>query len=329
MKISTPGMIKGCLTVLAFTTGFYWQRALAPESTVTPILPINVQVFGEHRSVRVTWYEQQWHHADGYIVRYRPADEICADSLIVFRDQFCRILDLKDDTKYFISVRAFNKMGKSPYTPEIAARTYYAFEDFSQHNGPLDPRKWYPENGYITPVRNNQVDAAEIQQYLSKIKRSYGQYQLANPKDDVVIECQFRIGYPNVGGAGVIIRSEKAINSKYYHGYTAYVFWTGNQWELRLEESARDCDPMRSPRPVLMHRLAADSWIKVCLQKQGKQLTARVYDLMNYTLLAEISHEDRGEGNRPGIKDTYCGFYTCQYGGNTIFADNFGLRRVF
>ncbi|MBN2013349.1 fibronectin type III domain-containing protein [candidate division KSB1 bacterium] len=306
---------------------FYWQRAITPESARQPSIPMDVNAVGENKSIVLTWIDSDWSNTDGYVLYYGTESGKYTDSLIVRDSLLVRVSGLHDDTRYFFKVRSFNKVGLSPISQEVSAQTYYVFEDFNQHNGTLDPNKWQPEIGYLTPVSNKQVDAAEIEQYLGRIKKSYGQYKLANPTDDVIIECQFKIGYPNVGGAGVMLRAEKVHAKRYYSGYTAYIFWTGEQWELRLEESNRDICAMQPPKPLELAPLKPNSWVKVSLEKQGNLLTARVFDLADYSLLGMVQHKEKKRSKRPQRDDGYCGFYTCQYGGNTIIADNFGLKR--
>ena len=106
------------------------------------------------------------------------------------------------------------------------------------------------------------------------------------------------------------------------------LFWNGKNWELRLEESSIDKYAMKTPSPIELPFIRPNSWIKISLQKKGKQLRASVIDLSDYKILGTLHHKYKKRGRRPKMRDMYCGFYTCQYGGNTITVDNFGMKRV-
>ena len=63
------------------------------------------------------------------------------------------------------------------------------------------------------------------------------------------------------------------------------------------------------------------------MYKNG-EIQAAVFRLSDYTTLGAISAKDNSDGKRPSESDTFCGFFTTQYGGNIIYADNFGIRRI-
>lgn len=305
------------------------KRSTVPADTKAPDAPIKLEAFGEYRSVVLKWKKVPDEDVKGYIIYYGTVSKIYTEMINVDNIDIFRISDLLDDTQYFFAVSAFDNAGnKSSFSPEATAITYIAFEDFTQDDGPLDPQKWHAEIGFITPVIDNCVNAANIVEDFGRIRKSFGQYKLSNPLDNFVIECQFKIGFANVGGAGLMLRAEKAKPKRFYKGYTTYLFWNGAEWEFRLEESLVDRFAVKNYSLLKLSSLHTNDWIKVCLKLDGKKLTASVISLSDYSHLGTINYKYEKRGRRPRSSDYFCGFYTCQYGGNVIFVDNFGIKRT-
>lgn len=308
---------------------FYWQHATTPESKRSFNIPAKLQAFGEYKSIVLKWESPNTSNKTGYMIYYGKKSSEYTDTLITYNTNLFRIPDLEDNTRYYCAIAVFHDLASvSKKSPEISAITYVKYENFKQTDGPLNSKKWRTEKNYITPVNNQQVGAAEIEAYMGRIKRSFGQYRLIQPKDNVAVECEFKLGNPNVGGAGVMLRSEKVRSNRYYKGYNAYLYWTGQDWELRLEECQVDHQTMERPAPVKIPSLEAGSWVKIRLEKMGRQLQASVVKLPDYSQLASIEYKYDKKGARPKSKDHFCGFYTCQYGGNTIIVDNFGIQQL-
>ena len=308
---------------------FYWQKVTSPEIKIVLQAPTNLQAFGEYKSVLLIWDIKTIANGDIFKIYYGKKHSEYTDTIYTDNNNYFKINNLDDDTQYYFAISILNRFqNESTLSAEISTVTYFSFADFNQSNGPLNPEIWHTESNFITPVTDNHVEAVEIEKYMGKITKSFGQYNLSNPLDDFIIECQFKIGHPNVGGAGIMARAQKARHGRYYKGYLAYLFWVGDRWELRLEESNVDYQAMENVPPVILTDIKSNDWIKISFQKKGTLLEAVVRNMSDYSVIGIIQCNYKKRGIRPKAKDNFCGFYTCQYGRNTIQVDNFGLKRV-
>ena len=267
----------------------------------------------------------------GYKIYYGTESKAYTDTLFATSEiSSAEIKGLEDDRRYFFAIATVDVNNKeSDRSDEVSLRTYAAYEDFSHLAGNLDSTKWHYEVGYAVPVVDEMVAAAEVQFNDVHIRRSFGQYLKLTPTDNVIVECDFKLGTPNVGGAGLMVRSEKANPDRYYKGYNAFIFWNFNNWELRLEESLVDRSAMPNAVPVKLPEIGSDEWVELSLVYTSTEIQASVFRLLDYSILGTIAAKDTvAKGKRPYEADNFCGFFTTQYGGNIIYADNFGIRRV-
>jgi predicted RNase H-related nuclease YkuK (DUF458 family) len=305
------------------------KRAIPPDSNRLSF-PTDFRATGNFRSIKLHWTPINQKDIAGYKIYVGTASKSYTDTIVVNNDISIKDLkELGDDQQYFFAISTMDVNHKeSELSDEIETRTYIAFEDFSQADETLDTTKWHYEVGYTVPVVEQTVSAAEIQLNDVQMRRSFGQYLKYTPINNFAVECDFKLGTPNVGGAGLMIRSELSNPEKYYKGYNAFIFWNFNNWELRLEESLIDKFAMPNATPIKLPEIRSDEWIKLSILYNKGLIEAAVRRLSDNSVLGTISaNDDNPEGKRPTESDKYCGFFTTQYGGNIIYADNFGIRR--
>ncbi len=305
------------------------KRAVPPDANHLTF-PSEIRFSSNASTLTLYWKPLPQNDIAGYKIYFGTSAAGFSDTILVGKDttQF-EINNLSPDQQYFCAISSVDIYNKESERSEpIMARTYIAFEDFSQDQGQLDTTKWHLEPGSIVPVVQGMVAAADIQFNDVKMRRSFGQYLAYTPLNNFAVDCHFILGVPNVGGAGLMIRSELAKPDKYYKGYNAFLFWNLTNWELRLEESALDRYAMKSPKPVPMPEIRPDEWVKLTLSYRSGSIEAIAYRLSDYSVLASIAAIDSTAGKRPTDADKYCGFFTTQYGRNAIYADNFGIRRL-
>lgn len=305
------------------------KRAIPPDSNQLSF-PSNFRAASNFQSIKLHWTPIDQKDIAGYKIYFGNASKSYTDTIAVSSEiSSTEMKNLNSDQQYFCAIAMVDVNNKeSERSEEIGIRTYAAFEDFSQLEEQLDTTKWHYEIGYSVPVSEEKVSAAEIQFNDVRMRRSFGQYLSYTPLNNFVIECDFQLGTPNVGGAGLMIRSQLANPEKYYKGYNAFIFWNFNNWELRLEESLVDRFAMPNATPAMLPEIRPDEWVKLSmLYKQGT-IEAAVFRLPDYSVLGSVSASDSLGGRRPYSSDKYCGFFTTQYGGNIIYADNFGIRRL-
>lgn len=305
------------------------KRAIPPESNRLSF-PSNFRAISYFRLIKLYWTPINQKDIAGYKIYSGTESKNYMDTLFVTSEvSNTELKDLKDDQQYFCAISTVDVNNKeSELSEEIGIRTYVIFEDFSQSEETLDTTKWHYEVGYSVPVIEEKVSAAEIQFNDVRMRRSFGQYLTYTPLNNFVVECDFKLGTPNVGGAGLMIRSEKANPVSYYKGYNAFIFWNFNNWELRLEESLVDRLAMPNATPFKLPEIRSDEWIKLSMLYKKGSIEAAVFRLSDYSVLGTVAASDSDEGKRPNESDNYCGFFTTQYGGNIIYADNFGIRRL-
>lgn len=306
------------------------KRAVPPDPNRLSF-PSNFRATSDFRFIKLFWTPINQKDIAGYKIYVGTASKSYADTIFVNSNISAKeINNLEDDQQYFFAIATVDVNHKeSDLSDEIGIRTYIAFEDFSQADETLDTTKWHYEVGYTVPVLGQKVSAADIQLNDVQMRRSFGQYLKYTPLNNFVVECDFKLGTPNVGGAGLMIRSELANPEKYYKGYNAFIFWNFNNWELRLEESLVDKFAMPNATPIKLPEIRSDEWIKLSMLYKKDSIEAAVFRLSDDSVLGTISANDNNnEGKRPTESDKYCGFFTTQYGGNIIYADNFGIRRL-
>lgn len=305
------------------------KRAIPPDSNRLSF-PSNFRAISGFRSITLLWTPISQKEIAGYKIYYGTESKSYSDTLFIPSEASNKeINNLKDDQPYFCAISTVDVNDKkSDLSEELSIRTYIFYEDFSQPEGILDSTKWHYEVGYSVPVIENKVSAAEIQLNNVWMRRSYGQYLNYTPLTNFAVECDFKLGTPNVGGAGLMIRSELANPEKYYKGYNAFVFWNFNNWEFRLEESLIDRLAMPNANPAKLPEIRSDEWLRLSMLYKKGSIEAIVFRLSDYSVLATISANDTDEGKRPIESDKYCGFFTTQYGGNIIYTDNFGIRKL-
>lgn len=325
--LKSKSIVLLCLAILIFN--FCEKRAIPPDSNPLSF-PSNFKAASGFRSLIVSWTPISHKDIAAYKIYYGTISKNYSDTLLAPGNTSSGLIrNLEDDTQYFCAISTMDvKNRESELSDEISLRTYAVYEDFSQSDGNLDTTKWHYEVGYSVPVINKMVNAAEIEFNDVRMRRSFGQYLNFTPSDNFAVECQFKLGTPNVGGAGLMIRSERANPERYYKGYNAFIFWNFNNWELRLEESLVDRSAMPNATPVKLPDIRSDEWVKLSMIYLSGEIQAAVFRLSDYSTLGTISATDNPNGRRPSKSDTYCGFFTTQYGGNIIYADNFGIRRI-
>lgn len=317
------------LFILLFTF-FNCEKRSIPLDSNQLSFPSDFRASIDFRSITLYWTPLTSKDIAEYKIYYGKTSKSYTDtSFVDNRTSTKEIKALEDDQQYFCAISSVDvNDNESELSEEISIRTYLAFEDFSQKQGELDTTKWHYKVGYVVPVENEKVSANEIQFNDVRMRRSFGQYLKLTPSNNFVVECDFKLGTPNVGGAGLMVRSEKANPERYYKGYNAFIFWNFNNWELRLEESLVDRFAMPNATPIKLPEINSDEWIKLSLFYKDDSIRASLFRLSDYSVLGRISANDKNKGKRPHESDKYCGFFTTQYGGNIIYADNFGIRRA-
>ncbi len=313
------------LVSLSFTN---CEKSAIPPDPNRLSFPSNFRATSNFRSIKLYWTLINQKDIAGYKIYFGTASKSYTDTIFVNSDISSKDMkELEDDQQYFFAISTMDVNHKeSERSDEIDIRTYIAFEDFSQIEETLDTTKWHYEVGYTVPVFEQKVSAAEVQLNDVQMRRSFGQYLKYTPLNNFVVECDFKLGTPNVGGAGLMIRSELANPEIYYKGYNAFIFWNFNTWELRLEESLVDKFAMPNAAPIKLPEIRSDEWIKLSILYKKGTIEAAVFRSSDDSVLGTISANDNNEGRRPTESDKYCGFFTTQYGGNIIYADNFGIR---
>lgn len=316
-----------CISVIGLTG--CEKRGVPPDANHLTF-PSGIRISSNASELRLYWKPMMQNDIIGYRIYFGTSEQNYSDTIMVGKDTTSfAIGNLAPDQQYFCAISTVDANNReSELSERIMARTYIAYEDFSQDQSQLDTTKWHYEPGYTVPVIQGMVGAADIQFNDVKMRRSFGQYLAYTPLNNFAVDCQFMLGVPNVGGAGLMIRSELARPDKYYKGYNAFLFWNLTNWELRLEESAADRHAMRSPQPVKIPEIRPDEWVKLTLAYKSGAIEAIAYRLSDYTVLASLAAVDSSGGKRPNDADKYCGFFTTQYGNNVIYADNFGIRRL-
>lgn len=305
------------------------KRAIPPDSNQLSF-PRDFRVASNFHSLKLYWTPINQKDITGYKIYFGTASKSYTDTVFVSSEIFSiEIKDLQSDQQLFCVISTVDVNNKeSEFSDEINARTYIAFEDFAQEEEQLDSTKWHYEIGYSIPVIEQKVSAAEVQFNDVRMRRSFGQYLKYTPLNNFIVECDFKLGTPNIGGAGLMIRSELANPEKYYKGYNAFIFWNFNNWELRLEESLVDRFAMPNATPVMLPDIHPDEWVKLSMLYKEGSIEAAVFRLPDYSVLGAVAANDSVAGRRPSQSDKYCGFFTTQYGANIIYADNFGIKRL-
>ncbi len=323
---------KNILSILALLISFSYceKKPISPDANQLSF-PSDFRAESYYRSIKFFWKPVNQKDVARYKIYYGTASKSYTDTLSVSSEIVtAEINGLNIDQQYFCAIATVDVNRKeSERSDEIAVRTYLVFEDFSQADGALDTTKWHYKVGYPVPVSIEKISAAEIQFNDEPMRRSFGQYLKYTPLNDFAVECEFMPGVPNVGGAGLMIRSELANPEKYYKGYNAFIFWNLDNWELHLEESVVDRRAaIFSAAPVKLPDIRSNEWIKLSILYKKGSMEAAVFRLPDYSVLGKVAASDTTEGKRPNESDKYCGFFTSQYGGNIIYADNFGIRRL-
>lgn len=305
------------------------KRAIPPDSNQLSF-PSDFRASSNFKSIKLYWTPISQKDIAGYKIYSGIASKSYSDTIFVTNEKSSTELsNLEPDHQLFFAISTVDVNNKeSELSDEISTRTYIAFEGFDQQEEQLDSTKWHYEIGYSVPVIEQKVAAAEVQYNDVRMRRSFGQYLNYTPLKNFVVECDFQLGTPNVGGAGLMIRSELANPEKYYKGYNAFIFWNFNNWELRLEESLVDRFPMPNAIPVMLPDIRPDEWVRLAMLYKEDKIEAAVFRLPDYSVLGAVSANDSLGGRRPNDSDKYCGFFTTQYGANVIYADNFGIRRL-
>jgi hypothetical protein len=326
MKI-IKNLILGLSVLLCFST--CEKRAIPPDSNQLSF-PRDFKAVSNFQAIKLFWTAIDQKDIAGYKIYYGAASKSYTDTIFASSEiSSIEIKDLQPDQQFFCAISTVDVNHKeSELSDEINTRTYIAFEDFAQQDEQLDSTRWHYEIGYSVPVIEQKVAAAEVQFNDVRVRRSFGQYLNYTPVDDFVVECDFKLGTPNVGGAGLMIRSQLANPEKYYKGYNAFIFWNFNNWELRLEESLVDRFAMPNATPAMLPDIHPDEWVKLSMLYKEGSIEAAVFRLPDYSVLGTVEASDSAAGRRPSQSDKYCGFFTTQYGANIIYADNFGIRRL-
>jgi hypothetical protein len=305
------------------------KRAIPPDADQLGF-PSDFRASSSFRSIKLFWSPLSQKDIAGYKIYHGNASKSYTDTIFVTSENSSTELrDLEPDQQLFFAISTVDVNNKeSELSDEISIRTYIAFEGFDQEGELLDTTKWHYEIGYSVPVIEQKVAAAEVQFNDVQMRRSFGQYLNFTPMNNFVVECDFKLGTPNVGGAGLMIRSQLANSERYYKGYNAFIFWNFNNWELRLEESLVDRFAMGNASPAVLPEIRPDEWVKLAMLYKEGSIEAAVFRLPDYAVLGAVTANDSLGGRRPYESDKYCGFFTTQYGANVIYADNFGVRRL-
>ena len=201
----------GILFLVFLNFAYCEKRAIPPDSNFLSF-PSNFRAASGFRSMNLFWTPINHKDIAAYKIYFGTHSKTYSDTLFATNDAAHeKIENLEDDTQYFCAISTMDVNNKeSELSDEISLRTYAVYEDFSQSEGNLDTTKWHYEVGYSVPVIDEKVSAAEIQFNDVRMRRSFGQYLTFTPSNDFAVECEFKLGTPNVGGAGLMIRSEKA-----------------------------------------------------------------------------------------------------------------------
>ncbi len=289
--------------------------------------PKDVRIFSGNNSLTVCWRPINTENISGYYVHFGTSSGNYQKKLQVPPNKnTIKISNLAQNKKYYIAVSAEDRDGTlSEFSEEMSAYTYLAYENFSQTTGLLDTTKWRSEKDLLIPVTDSIVSATEIIFNDHRMTKSFGQYLNPTPTNNFAVECQFQLGTPNIGGAGLMIRSEKANNNQYYKGYFAYLFWNVDHWNLHLEESPLNRFGIQKIQPVTLPDLNHDEWIKLIVVFKNGQLKVYAVRMSDLVIVGKIVATENKRSRRPNNSDVYCGFFTKQYGGNIIYTDNFGI----
>ena len=320
------------LLLLLLLNGIFWQcnnRTMPPDSS-QPNIPTGLKLINDLISLVVAWNPVAEKDIYGYYVYYGKASQIFSDTLFVPAPRTSAVIkNLESDVCYYFTVAAVDNYDvRSEPSTEVAAFTYFLFENFSQQAGPLDSTTWHFNADAYSQVADSMVIPVEVPTNGAPTMKSFAQHLNVTPQNNFFVECQFKLGIPNVGGAGIIIRSQKAIAEKYYKGYYAYLFWDSNSWNLFLEECQLDRFPLKNIQPVKLDQIFPDEWIKLSVKYLQGNLTVEAIRLSDYTVIGKISVEENVGSRRPNQSDIYCGFFSTQFGKNIIHIDNFGVGRL-
>ena len=305
------------------------KRSIPPDSIQLDI-PTGLKLTSGNQSLILSWKSVNTTDIAGYNVYYGMTSKIYIDTIFVASPSSrTKISNLEKNRCYYCAVAAIDENDNlSELSKEETAFTYLAFDDFSQQQNVLDTLNWHHNIDSVCPVVDGKVAATEIQFNSAHIMRSFGQYLHETPEDNFFVECQFKLGMPNVGGAGLMLRAQRANPDKYYKGYAAYLFWNISNWQLHLEESLIDRYAIHNIQPVKLPTISPHEWVKLSIKyKQGK-IMASVFRLSDLSILGTMTVEEKERSRRPLASDLYCGFFTTQYGANTIYTDNFGIGRL-
>lgn len=327
MKNISKNLIQSMLLIV-----LSWQcnnRTLPPDSS-QPNVATGLKLISDDKSLVAVWNPVTEKDIYGYYLYYGNASQIYSDTLFVPVPRTSVVIkNLQSDGCYYCAVAAVDKYDvRSELSTEASAFTYLSFENFSQQSGLLDTTLWHFNVDTYTQVGDSMVLPVEVQTNGAPTMKSFAQYRAVKPENNFFIECQFKLGNPNVGGAGIIIRSQKAISEEYYKGYYAYLFWDSNNWNLFLEECQLDKYRLKNIQPVTLSKIAAEEWIKLSVKYSQGMLTVEAIRMSDYAVIGKIAVEENGRSRRPTQSDVYCGFFTTQFGKNIIYVDNFGIGRL-
>ena len=304
------------------------KQTIPPQFTQPPS-PTGLKLSSGYNFLVATWEPRPEEKITGYYVYFGTKSRCYSDTIYISgRKTHVKINNLNSDQCYYCAVASVdrNKVVSEP-SAEAVAFPYLYFDGFSQSDGTLDSLTWYCNVGYQSRVIDGKVLPVETVNNGATTMRSFAQYLRYTPNDNFVVECQFKLGIPNVGGAGIIIRSQMANPDNFYKGYYAYLFWDINNWYLHLEESQLDKYALRNDAPKKLPPISPDEWIKLSVKYYHGNMTIEAIRLSDYSLLGKITIKEKPWSRRPLDSDVFCGFFTTQYGKNKILVDNFGISR--
>ncbi|HDP99262.1 MAG TPA: hypothetical protein ENN22_08785 [bacterium] len=302
------------------------KRAIPPENDQI-FAPAELKLISEDQSLVAVWQPVHFEEISGYKIFYGKTSRVYSDTILVHGSKsYLEIKNLEQNQGYYCAIASVDRNGfESELSPEAFSYTYFTFENFSQSVGPLDTLMWHYDVGYQSFTNNGHVTPTKVELNGGIMMRSFGQYRKIAPADNFVLSGEFKLGVPNMGGAGLQIRSAKANPNNYFKGYLVYLFWNRNHWYLHVEKNQPDFYAQSTPHPIQLPEILPDEWVKLSVKYFNGVIIAEVIRLWDYSELGRIKVSITGNSRRPGLQDRYCGFFTAQYGRNAILVDNFGI----
>ena len=308
---------------------FCGKRTIPPQYSELSV-PENLSLIRHNTEIFAVWNPAQNENIVSYLLYVGSEPDNYQDTIQVSGEKHTAKLPFGPlNEACYCRITAVNKFHEiSTASAEASVPSYEKLEKFSQKSGTLDSSRWFYPPDYTNQISEGAVVTSEQEFFQSPMTRCFAQYLVLLPEDNFVVDCDFQLGTPNIGGAGVMIRSAKAVTANYYKGYFAYFFWDGENWYLHFEEGSRDRFALQNPKPIKLPLIAPEEWLQLSIAYSSGHIFVKAVRLSNFETLGTLSLQEKEWSRRPLPKDRYCGFFATQYGKNQIRLDNFAIARL-